>query len=241
MSEHHPSLAALLAEERDAPIDAPPGAQERVLARVLRRTGSGGGDPEPRRTSASPGALGTAAVLGAIAGSIVTWAIVVSDDEAPAQMPSPESAPVVVARTEVLPAAEPAVIVTHDAGVAMRVGRRHDTHVTLLDAGAFAPPSAEASAIVHAEERLLIDRARVALRRGDVHETLVVLMSHERRFMGGMLREDRDRLAIEAFIAAGRIDDARERIARYRREHPSGIHRAAIDRLAAELPAEPAP
>jgi hypothetical protein len=91
------------------------------------------------------------------------------------------------------------------------------------------------SASSTAEERALIDRARAALRRGEPHEALVALMSHERRFVDGELTEERERLIIEALVVEGRGDQARARIDAYLARRPHGIHRAALERLAESL------
>lgn len=93
------------------------------------------------------------------------------------------------------------------------------------------PPAGE----THAEERSLIDRARVAVRRGSYHDALVSLMEHERRFASGELREERDRLVIEALIGERRTEPARRRIERYLRDYPSGLHRDDVERMAAGL------
>lgn len=110
------------------------------------------------------------------------------------------------------------------------------------DAGAIAP-DLDASAVASAPdvrraaasrsdpagaatnpEAQLVERARVALRRGMSDEALRALMSHERRFAGGQLAEERDVLLVEAYLAAGNLRLARERLEDYRALYPHGTH-----------------
>jgi hypothetical protein len=51
-------------------------------------------------------------------------------------------------------------------------------------------------------------------------------------------RHSWDRLVVESFVAQRRYAMARERVERYRREHPGGFHVSALERIAASLPDE---
>lgn len=88
---------------------------------------------------------------------------------------------------------------------------------------AAAPRSDSVGAATNPEAQLL-ERARVALRRGMSDEALRALMSHERRFAGGQLAEERDVLLVEAYLAAGNLRLARERLEHYRALYPHGTH-----------------
>jgi outer membrane protein assembly factor BamD (BamD/ComL family) len=85
-------------------------------------------------------------------------------------------------------------------------------------------------------EPLLIDQARVALRRGLVDEAFLALERHEREFPDGQLVEEREVLFIEAELQKGRLDAARARVARYHRRFPHGLFAAHVDRLVAPVP-----
>jgi outer membrane protein assembly factor BamD (BamD/ComL family) len=61
------------------------------------------------------------------------------------------------------------------------------------------------------------------------------LMSHERRFPTGQLAEQRDVLLIDAYVAAGNLRLARERVAHYQATYPAGIHRDKVSGIARDL------
>lgn len=84
-------------------------------------------------------------------------------------------------------------------------------------------------------EAQVIERARTALTRGAHAEALRTLMSHERTFPDGQLAEERDVLAIEAYVATANVRIARDRIARFQAAYPASIHRAKVAGLADEL------
>jgi outer membrane protein assembly factor BamD (BamD/ComL family) len=86
-----------------------------------------------------------------------------------------------------------------------------------------APRPAAAKATSNPEAQL-VERARVALRRGATDEALRTLMSHERRFPAGQLAEERDVLVVEAYLAAGNLSLARERLDHYRSSYRDGLH-----------------
>lgn len=243
--------------ERNAPAGMPPGARERILRGVLDRLppgpgggpddGGGGGEQAapaaPRGTGASSraGTLGWSAgsaLVGAVAGIAVGVGLAPGGSE-------PVEEPLVFPASDVaadagspaaLPAARAAERGPPDAGRAPA----DDAARASAPARPAAPrvPSSAAEADDSttpggstAEERALVDRARVALRDGRLHQSLVALMEHERRFPDGSLAEERDRLAIDALVAQERTDAALRRIERYLRDHPSGIHRAHVEAL----------
>ena len=109
---------------------------------------------------------------------------------------------------------------------------------------ALTPDAAAPDAVVrtaHADpssidaEAQTIVQARSALSQGRTEDALKALMSHERRFPTGQLAEERDVLLIEAYLAAGRFDVVRDRIAAYRRDHATGSHADRVDAAEAEL------
>lgn len=90
-------------------------------------------------------------------------------------------------------------------------------------------------------EALLVEQARVQLRRGSAVDAVRTLMSHERRFSSGQLAEERDVLLVEAYLAAGDLRLARERLEHYRRTYPSGLHRERANLAAREIDLPRAP
>jgi hypothetical protein len=260
MSEREPIdpvLESHLAKEREAPPRLSPEAKRRMLAGVLGRVTAASAEPaSPRKGSTSPsvsraawfaGGASVGLALGVAIG--VAIGMTLSTTSSPPPDPGTAPSPVVLVPTDAS-SDTPSVpldgaVDAPDASVLAaapprerpdaRPGRASED-VTPSDREGADEPSVPATT---ADERALVDRARVALRRGDAHGALVALMEHERRFPEGVLAEDRDRLAVESLVQEGRIDAARSRIARYLREHPSGAHRRALEDLDASLAASP--
>jgi hypothetical protein len=86
-----------------------------------------------------------------------------------------------------------------------------------------------------AAERLLMSRAAAALASGDPSEALAALREHEKRCHGrGRLAEEREETWITALIQAGKIGEAKEKLARFERVFPGNAKieafRAAVSR-----------
>jgi hypothetical protein len=77
-----------------------------------------------------------------------------------------------------------------------------------------APPTVQ-------EEARLVGRAREALRGGDPALALQRLEEIRLRFPGGVVRQEREALTIEALVRLGRRDDAARRAAAFVREFPA--------------------
>src|SRR5262249_46233092 len=80
-----------------------------------------------------------------------------------------------------------------------------------------------------AAERAVIERARSALARGDGQGALVPIAQHERGFARGQLVEEREALAVEALVTAGRVQEAAERAARFRKAFPNSLLLPVVD------------
>jgi len=101
-------------------------------------------------------------------------------------------------------------------------------------AGAPALPSATTSsppASSLADEQALVDRARAALARGRAPDALAAVDEHQRRFPRGRLAEEREILAIQALVAAGRSADARLRAARFRTTFPKSLYLPSLGKI----------
>lgn len=73
-----------------------------------------------------------------------------------------------------------------------------------------------------AESRLLA-AAQTALRDGAAARALRLVETHRRRHPAGSLREERERIAIEALLALGRRGDAEARARRFRTAFPQSV------------------
>jgi hypothetical protein len=90
-----------------------------------------------------------------------------------------------------------------------------------------SPPDAGASGVSHdtalAAERVLLETARAALARGQRATAFDALERHAREFPRGRLGEEREGLWIQALLGAGRVDEARERLRRFRKSYPRSM------------------
>jgi hypothetical protein len=84
-----------------------------------------------------------------------------------------------------------------------------------------APPTVQ-------EEARLVGRAREALRGGDPALALQRLEEIRLRFPGGVVRQEREALTIEALVRLGRHDDAARRAAAFVREFPASPYVARV-------------
>lgn len=82
-----------------------------------------------------------------------------------------------------------------------------------------------------AAERDLIDTTRSALSRGRADDALASIQTHATRFPNGSLAEEREALAVQALVLAGRQDAANERGARFHRRYPKSIFGGSVDAI----------
>lgn len=78
-------------------------------------------------------------------------------------------------------------------------------------------------------ERDLVERARMALARGDATAALDAIDRHAKEFPNGRLAEEREALAVQALVAASRTDSARARAARFRERFPRSVFLPAVE------------
>ena len=83
-----------------------------------------------------------------------------------------------------------------------------------------------------ASERALIDRARMALARGQSSAALDAVDAHAKSYPRGRLVEEREALAIQALAQAGRTADARARADKFRATYPNSVFAGAVDSIA---------
>ncbi len=221
-------LAVAAASERQATNHIAKVVAPAVLVAVLgalAQTSAAAGAAVTASSTAVVGsklALGVALAIGVVVG--------ITADRFSLRADEPTKAlrePAAVARAAVPPPpAGPPMIV--DAGVSSQDA---STTATMTSAPSpDVPPDAAAS-----PEVLLVESARVALRRGLADEAIRTLMAHERRFPVAQLAEERDVLLIEAYLATAKLDLARARLAHYRASYPAGLHAQRATAAAAEI------
>ncbi len=94
-------------------------------------------------------------------------------------------------------------------------------------------PAASAVAEGPAVEVRLLERAQDALRSRPA-EALALADDHARRFPRGMLVQEREVIAIEALVKAGRVGEAKARAARFKERFPGSSHTRRVDALVGE-------
>ncbi len=232
-----PELARLLdAERRRGP--APADAENEVLARLETVLGGGGGGggggstpPSSEgvlrrlgrfassRTGIALGAFVTGAAAGALIRGSAPKEVVYVERPIPAVTPSmasppppPTFPPPPAASVELLPKAPIARVAPALPAPSTRENRTIPTQDSSL-----------------AAERALIETGRTALARGDHASALEALNRHESSFPKGQLAEEREALAIQTLVAAGRAREAVERGARFRLRYPESILLPVVD------------
>jgi hypothetical protein len=223
-------------------LEAPAGAEERLLGRLSSSIPGLGPGPGPgggggAATSATKAAAVTAAapvtkIVAALAAIALAGAVAVVASQRASAPHVPEPAgpvtAVVVASPSVAPSAS--VIVAVDVGSLPAAPSAPRASARAAPPAAPTTVSAEpASGSDVTEERRLVDGARASLARGDAAGALASIGEHERRFATGVLAEERDALAVRTLVALGRNDDARARAARFRSAHPTSLFLPGVE------------
>jgi hypothetical protein len=85
-------------------------------------------------------------------------------------------------------------------------------------------------------ERKLVEMARSALARGHTDRALSALRTHARSFPNGQLAEERDSLMVQALVAKGESAQARERAARFQKQHPGSLFGPVVEQALRSIP-----
>jgi hypothetical protein len=169
-------------------------------------------------------------VVGTALGAAGHAALVRHDSSTPVQAMAVGTSPVMTATmsaTPPAPSSAPMDVAAPTASTAATVGQEETRRQV-------APAPAEKTATHPAEdaaERALIDMARTAVARGDGDGALAPLERHAREFPKGRLAEEREWLRIQALLATGRGDDAKERASSFRKIFPHSLMLPALDEL----------
>jgi hypothetical protein len=202
---------------RNASLDVPSDAQLRAL-RARLPDAPAAPPPGSLGKSGLLGSGGRALAIAAAAGSVAALvALIGLQSSAPrTETTSPPMASSAPTLTEPVPeapvpsAAEPAPAPTDSA------------------AEAPAPPASAARGKTP-NEAALLERARRALSKNPAL-ALELTRRHQAEFPRGVLRQEREVIAIEALRRLGKAEQARERGTEFRREFPDSAHGRAVDR-----------
>lgn len=81
------------------------------------------------------------------------------------------------------------------------------------------------------KERVVLDVARSAVSAKNWSQALAAVASHEAQFPAGQLVEERETLAIQALVGAGRKDEARRRVASFVSRFADSPVRASLEAM----------
>lgn len=215
-----PDVTSLLASER-AREPADDARVERLLARfeVARDVRDEAPPREPAGTSARRGGwrrdvalLSLGAALGAGAHAVI------ARRPPPVVVTRTVRVPQVIERVVTVPAPSPSPPADAGAPTPVEEAPRH---------GHSAPRDDADGAL--AAERAALEIARTALSRGQSQAALDALSRYEHRYRGGALGEERASLWVIALARAGRMSEARERAASFRRRWPESYLLPAVE------------
>jgi hypothetical protein len=244
-------VKGLLDAERARPA-ASPELRDRVFARVEATLGLGGpsgggggggeggggdgGAPSASGASqASAGGAGAGSLFGgllpsillgmALGGAVIAVTAARSEPASTSRIAAPAS-PTTVDPAPQFEAPKAVTIVEAAAGAAPTSA-----------ATAPPPPSTPAGRDANlAAERAILDDAQRALAGGRGAASFELLARHASEFPRGRLSEEREGLWIRALVSAGRIDEARERAARFRRLFPRSMLLPALESTLGTIP-----
>ncbi|MGK3989891.1 tetratricopeptide repeat protein [Sorangium sp. So ce136] len=150
------------------------------------------------------------------------WALSPSaESPAPTRAPGPEQAPAVAPQAPVASAAEPAP---------RPEPRPEDVPFEGEPRRRPSGPKPTETDLLRAESALLME-ARAALRSRDVAAAAAILERLRAQFPNGVLRQEREVLAIDVLAARGNAQEAKRRAQAFIKQHPESPHSAKLKRL----------
>lgn len=231
-----PDIAELLEAERRVD-DEPAARQERVLGRLLATTAAIGGDTAPApnpagaltRFAQTKAAIAIgAALVGTTVGGVVGYRL----GEQSTRPRAVDIAPSAVVSTPPPVVSAPPEIPQAPSGAPSVTAAPPRPSSTV----ASRPRDAARGEDDLALELSLVQMARAALTRGNFAAALDATDQHARAFPAGNLAEERESIAIQALVGAGRDDDARARATRFHAKYPRSPLRPAVDAAIRAIP-----
>lgn len=97
-------------------------------------------------------------------------------------------------------------------------------------------PRRASSAEARALELDILQRARKAVAGGQFEAALGAIAEHQRRFAGGVLREEREALRVKALAGLGNADEARKAARRFREQFPDSVLSPRLEEATQKAP-----
>lgn len=217
-------------------VGPPEGAKERAWRGIAGQLAAGTVVGATAGTSAAaatkagvgsllPSAVSVKAAAWLVGGGLVlgggTWALSSSDEApAPPHTAAPERAPEDALQASVAPVPEPKALPEPPLDVPTEV------EPTRRPSG----PKPTETDLLHAESALLTE-ARAKLRSGDAAGATALLERLRAQFPNGVLRQEREVLAIDVLAARGNAQEAKRRAQAFVKQYPKSPHSAKLKRF----------
>lgn len=248
-------VSSLFDEERARP-GLPPGARERLRARIdllaplggLGGGSDGGGSDGGSGGAGAGGSVGAAAasggaLKGAIASKIAIAAVAFGVGGASGAAvhatlaPTAAPAPAIAASASASPALPPVASFAPPASASSSALSVEDLPNVAPKASAKVTPSAsDPSKDGLKQERASLEVARTAITRGDYAGAIAALDRHAAAFPRGQLAEERELMRIQALVGQGRGAEAKARAAQFHRDFPQSLMKGAVDATVRSIP-----
>ena len=232
--ELEPELARLIARARGGRV-VPPALRESLEARLAPTlTAATSASTPATNAGVSPAATRPLSALARNIGIFALGAAAGVGGHAMATRPPPAAPPEIRYVDRV-------IVATPDAA-APRAGNDEKSDAKTIPEASSAPspvpvpppPAVDRDADL-ARELALIDTAQSALARNDTPGALDALSKHANAFPNGRLAEQREALAIQTLVRAGRPSEANARASRFQKKYPRSLFlpvvRAALETI----------
>ncbi|KYG07638.1 hypothetical protein BE21_28350 [Sorangium cellulosum] len=182
--------------------------------------------------SSSALSIKAAAVLvgGGLALGAGYWALSSSAEPPPGRSSGPEQAQAVAPQVSATAPEEPQAPVATAAEPAPRPEPRSEAPIDAEPSRRPSGPKPTETDLLRAESALLTE-ARAKLRSGDAAAAAATLERLRAQFPNGVLRQEREVLAIDVLASRGNMQEAKRRAQAFVKQYPGSPHSAKLKRL----------
>ncbi|WP_437317923.1 tetratricopeptide repeat protein [Sorangium sp. So ce385] len=158
------------------------------------------------------------------------WALSSSTEPPPSRSAGPVQAPAVAPQAPAAAPQEPRTPVATAAEPAPRPEPRPEAPIAGEPGRRPSGPKPTETDLLRAESALLTE-ARAKLRSGDAAGAAATLERLRAQFPNGVLRQEREVLAIEVLASRGNVQEAKRRAQAFVKQYPGSPHSAKLKRL----------
>ncbi|WP_437725332.1 tetratricopeptide repeat protein [Sorangium sp. So ce861] len=158
------------------------------------------------------------------------WALSSAEPPAPSHAEGPEQAPAVAPQASAVAPQEPQAPLAPAAEPAPRPEPRPEAPIEGEPSRRPSGPKPTETDLLRAESALLTE-ARAKLRSGDAAAAAATLERLRAQFPNGVLRQEREVLAIDVLASRGNSKEAKRRAQAFVKQYPGSPHSAKLKRL----------